>query len=345
MTITPRERVVKTLNHQTVDRAPRHIWTLPGILMFRRDEFDRMVEIYPQDFANPEFQYGVGNRARGEKCMAGEYTDAWGCVWHVAQSGMIGEVKHPPLQDWTKLDTYHPPYEILDNADLGMVNKSCAESDCFMITGTETRPFERLQFLRGSENVYLDLGYGVGEIKTLLEMLHDFYCRELAMWAETDIDAISFMDDWGSQRNMLVSPEMFRDLFKPLYKDYCDIMHAKGKYVFFHSDGYIAPIIPDLIEVGIDALNSQLFCMDIEELGRLYSGRITFWGEIDRQHILAFGTTEEVRAAVRRVRNALDKRRGGVIAECEWGLDVPFEKIAAVFDEWLKPLAEIDSTG
>ncbi|MFH1675778.1 MAG: uroporphyrinogen decarboxylase family protein [bacterium] len=345
MNITPRERVVKTLNHQPVDRAPRQIWALPGIFMFRQDELDRMLEIYPQDFAYPVFKYGIGNRARGEPCKAGEYTDAWGCVWHVAQSGMIGEVKHPPLLDWSKLDGYRPPYEILDNADLSGVNQSCADSDLFIINGTETRPFERLQFLRGSENVFLDLGYGVKEIKTLLEMLHDFYCRELTMWAETDIDAISFMDDWGSQANMLISPDMFRDLFKPLYKDYCDILHAKGKYVFFHSDGFISPIIPDLIEVGIDALNSQLFCMDIEQLGRLYSSKITFWGEIDRQHILPSGTTEDVRKAVRRVRKALDKGRGGVIAECEWGLNVPFDNIAAVFDEWLRPLTEIHTTG
>jgi uroporphyrinogen decarboxylase len=105
--------------------------------------------------------------------------------------------------------------------------------------------------------------------------------------------------------------------------------------VFFHSDGHIEQIIPVLIELGVDALNAQLFCMDIEETGARYRGQITFWGEIDRQHILPFQGPKEVKAAVARVRKALDYGQGGVIAQCEWGNDVPQENIEAVFDAWL----------
>jgi uroporphyrinogen decarboxylase len=108
------------------------------------------------------------------------------------------------------------------------------------------------------------------------------------------------------------------------------------EFVFFHSDGHIAAIHPDLIEIGVDAVNSQLFCMDIEDLGCRFKGPITFWGEIDRQHILPFGTAEEIHAAVRRVRAALDDGRGGVFAQCEWGNDVSAENVAAVFEAWLE---------
>jgi uroporphyrinogen decarboxylase len=104
--------------------------------------------------------------------------------------------------------------------------------------------------------------------------------------------------------------------------------------VFFHSDGHIAAIYGDLIEIGVNALNSQLFCMDIEDLARKYKGQITFWGEIDRQHVMPFGTTDDVRNAVRRVRNALDDGTGGVIAQCEWGKDNSKENVEAVFKEW-----------
>ena len=99
---------------------------------------------------------------------------------------------------------------------------------------------------------------------------------------------------------------------------------------------FIVYIYPDLIEIGIHAVNSQLFCMNIEELGRLYRGKITFWGEHDRQHLLPFGTPEQVREGVRRVRRALDDGTGGVIAQCEWGVNDPMENTAAVFDEWNK---------
>jgi uroporphyrinogen decarboxylase len=103
-----------------------------------------------------------------------------------------------------------------------------------------------------------------------------------------------------------------------------------------HSDGQITAIIPDLIEVGVDALNAQLFCMDIEEIGRRFRSQITFWGEIDRTWVLTFGTPEDVAAAVRRVRAALDSGEGGVIAQCEWGIGVKKENIEAVYATWLE---------
>lgn len=143
------------------------------------------------------------------------------------------------------------------------------------------------------------------------------------------------MDDWGAQDRPLISPQMWREYFKPLYAEYCRIIHDAGKFVFFHSDGHIFDLISDLIEVGIDALNAQLFCMDIEEIGRRFKGQITFWGEIDRQWVLPFGSEDDVRAAVQRVRVALDDGRGGVIAQCEWGNDVSRENVAAVFEAWM----------
>lgn len=331
-----RERVIKTLNFQAVDRAPRQLWALPGIPMYRNDEFMEVLEKFPGDFGGPAAQYGISRRAKGTPSVIGEYTDDWGSVWHVAEDGIVGEVKAPPLEDWSALATYTPPYELLDEADFSQVNESCANSDLFIIAGTHTRPFERLQFLRGTENIFMDLAYGTKEVAKLIEMIHDFSCREMEMWANTDVDGVSFMDDWGSQTSLLISPAMWREIIKPLYKDYCDILHAKGKYVFFHSDGFIEAIYPDLIELGVNALNSQLFCMDIEGLGEKYRGKITFWGEIDRQRILPLGTTDEVRDAVRRVRKALDNGCGGVIAECEWGIGAPKENIEAVFDEWNK---------
>ena len=152
------------------------------------------------------------------------------------------------------------------------------------------------------------------------------------------MDGIQFMDDWGSQNALLISPAMWRSSYKPLYREYVDIIHSAGKFAFFHSDGHIEAIYPDLVEIGIDAVNSQLFCMDIERLAGDFGGKITFWGEIDRQNLLPFGTEEDVRQGVRRVRKAMDTGKGGVIAQCEWGVHDPYENVRAVFDEWAKPL-------
>ncbi|MBN1286738.1 MAG: methyltransferase [Anaerolineae bacterium] len=328
-----RERVIKTLRFERPDRAPRHLWHLPGISMFRQDELEAMQTRYPEDFAGAPIRYGESKRASGTPNVVGTYTDEWGCVWSVGEPGIIGEVKKPPLADWAALANYTPPYELLEHADAGAASPFYAETDKFVL-GFIGNPFERMQYLRGPEALYMDLAYGADEVLKLRDMVHEYNMQNLALVRDLDVDGISFMDDWGSQNSLLIAPKLWRELFKPLYADYCRGAHEAGKFAFMHSDGNISAIYPDLIEIGVDALNSQLFCMDIEELGRLYKGKITFWGEIDRQHILPFGTPDEVRAAVRRVRAALDDGSGGVIAQCEWGIGVPAENIAAVFEAW-----------
>jgi len=336
--MTPRERVIRALEFRRPDRAPRDLWWLPGVEQFRKPELNAMLARYPIDFARPAFRYGQSDRARGTPDRVGAYTDEWGCVWSVAEDGVVGEVKVPPLADWNALVSFTPPWEVLNDADSSETNASCAATDRFVRSSTSVRLFERMQFLRGIEDLYLDLAYLPSELYTLRDMVHEYYLREIELWAKTDVDAVFFMDDWGSQSNLLIAPELWRELFKPCYAAYCQRIHEAGKFVFFHSDGFIEPIIGDLIEIGVDALNSQLFCMDIESIARQFKGKITFWGEICRQRILPFGTRDEVRAAVWRVRRALDDGSGGVIAQCEWGNTDPAENIGAVFETWLEPL-------
>jgi hypothetical protein len=295
-------------------------------------------ERFPTDFVGPNARYGRSRRATGTNYAVGSYFDEWGSEWVICQDGIVGEVKRPVLADWDLLPSYEPPFELLDEADFSDVNQSCAATDGYVRAGMTVRPFERMQFLRGSEQFFVDLAENRPELWKLREMVHEFFLREMRLWADTDVDGVTMMDDWGTQWALLISPEQWRAFFKPLYADYCAILHDADKDVWFHSDGHIEAVYPDLIEVGVTALNSQLFCMDIERLGRLYKGKVTFWGELDRQGTLAFGTAEQVRNDVRRVRRALDDGRGGVIAQCEWGIETPPENIFAAFEAWLEPL-------
>ena len=91
----------------------------------------------------------------------------------------------------------------------------------------------------------------------------------LERWTQTDVDALFFMDDWGAQQALLISPELWRQVFKPMYRDYIDIAHGAGKAAFMHSDGHTLAILPDLIELGLDAINAQIFCMGLEPLARI----------------------------------------------------------------------------
>jgi len=180
-----RARMIATLNHRPVDRVPRELWALPGVGMFRKAELDAVSARFPADTAGPDFACGVSTRRRGVPNTVGVSTDEWGCTFHVAEPGVVGEVKEPLLVTLDDVRKYDPPFELLNGADASRVNASCAATDRFVKTGTHVRPFERLQFLRGSENLFMDLAYGTPEVMQLLQRLHAFYCREMTMWAAT----------------------------------------------------------------------------------------------------------------------------------------------------------------
>ena len=332
MALTPRERVARTLRFKGVDRPARDVWTLPAAFFGREAELRALLDQYPRDFGDSGF---VDPADESPIYEPGTWTDAWGSTWVNIQRGMIGEVKHPALDDWSKLDTWSPPYHLLGQG-FEEVNRTCAASTKFVALGLP-RPWERLQFVRGSENAYMDLAWGVPQVFKLLEMLHDYYLQHLRHVVQTDVDAVFFMDDWGSKHSLLISPAMWVAYFKPLYKDYVEMAHSHGKFAIMHSDGYILPIYEHLIEIGVDAINSQLFTMPMEEIGQRFKGRITFWGELDRQHILPFGTPADVRAAVQRVKDALWDPRGGVIGQAEFNRGYSLENIRAFFEAWWGP--------
>lgn len=122
-----------------------------------------------------------------------------------------------------------------------------------------------------------------------MKWMHDFYSRLMEKWAKTDVDVLNMMDDWGSQKDLL-------------------------------------------IDLGLDAVNSQLFCMGLENLEQ-FRGKITFWGEIDRQHLLPEGTPADIDRAVETVYKTLWKD-GGCIAQCEFGPGAKPENVYQVFKAW-----------
>ena len=121
-----RERVVRALRFQRPDRAPRDLWLLPGVRMHREAEVDQVLARFPVDIGGPDATYGRGERARGTPNVVGCYTDEWGSVWEVKEEGVVGEVKGPPLAEWSALASYRLPWEVLDQADLFVL--PCVES-------------------------------------------------------------------------------------------------------------------------------------------------------------------------------------------------------------------------
>ncbi len=339
MSQTSREIVERAIRFEFPERLPRDQWVLPWADIHYPADVKRIQDRFPTDFQTVEFFYTPSKRAKGDPYKRGDYTDEWGCTFKNLQDGIIGEVKDPILRELGDWKSVKPPYEQLPDDPRSAhdeINRLCGETDKFVLANICPRPWERYQFIRGTENALVDIMFPDEGASDLLEVIHDFYLAEVEFWARSDVDALFFMDDWGEQSQLLIRPEIWRELFKPLYRDYCEIGKAHGKFMFMHSDGYITDIYPDLIEIGVDVLNSQLFCMDLEELARIAKGKITFWGEIDRQHILRSPNPRDGRNAVREVAKHLYDPSGGIIAQCELGAGTNPDTAYAVFDEWEK---------
>jgi len=327
--MTSRELVSRTVDFDKPARIPRQTWVLPWAEDHHPEWVARLRTEFPDDVEAAPQVYRAPIAVTGSRYAKGRYVDEWGCRFDNIHGGVIGTVLEPLISDWAQLDEFRTPDEVLA-IDTDVINSFCRTTDRFVLAGTLVRPFERLGFIRTMQQAMIDLVDQPPEFIELLRRIHEHYVREVEAWARTDVDAIMIMDDWGAQAGMLVHPRMFRQLFLPMYTDYVAIARRYGKYVFMHSDGNILGILEDLIGVGIQAINSQVRCMGVAELGRRFRGRITFWGEFDRQELLAFGTTAQTAAAVREFREHL-YADGGVIAQCEFGLGAIPENVMQVF--------------
>ena len=233
-----------------------------------------------------------------EYYQVGKFTDPWGSVWTNMQAGIIGEVKEPVFADYEKMEGYEAPvaqflteWEEARNGIAEQIARA-READKFVIRGWISL-FERMQYLRGTEDLYCDIALEEEEMFRMIKLVMQYMRVYVKKWLEMDIDAMAFGDDWGTQISLLISPDTWRKIFKPLYKELIDMIKAAGKKVFFHSDGYILELYPEFIELGVDAINSQLWCMGVEKVAERFAGKITFWGEISRQQTLPFGTPED----------------------------------------------------
>jgi uroporphyrinogen decarboxylase len=330
-----REIVYRTLNFDNPERIPRQLWVLPWAENNYPEKLDLIKKDFPDDIITSPGFNKVLPLTQGNPYEIGLHIDHWGCKFTSIQRGVFGEIKNPLIkgEEYEDIEALRIPIENL-SIDIDKINDFCLSTDKFVMAGACPRPFERLQFIRGSEQLYVDLMLRPEGLTKVIEKMHDYYCELLSVWAKTEVDSLMFMDDWGSQRSLLIDPKLWREIFKPLYKDYIDIAHRNNKKIFMHSDGYILDIIPELIEMGLDAVNSQIFCMGVENLAQ-FKGKITFWGEIDRQNLLPHGSLEDIQNAVQSVKENLWEK-GGCIAQCEFGPGGNPDNVHEVFETWNK---------
>ena len=195
--------------------------------------------------------------------------------------------------------------------------------------------FERAWTLRGFENFLMDLATEEKFAEKLLDHITKWFLHVIDLLAGAPVDAIIFTDDHADQRSIIMGEDRWRRLFKPRWKQIYDRVHHYGLYTIMHMCGNTASVVPDLIEVGLDCMEScQPECMDVYELKKNYGKDIRFWGGLGAQSTLPFGNPQEVRREIQRLKQQMGSGGGYIFASAK-GPDenVPVDNIAAYLEE------------
>jgi uroporphyrinogen-III decarboxylase len=207
--------------------------------------------------------------------------------------------------------------------------------DEYWIVGvTPTTIFETAWALRGFENLLIDMAADPEKAERVLEIPFRYHMVVTQNLVKLGVDMIWLGDDVGEQRAMLMSPKMWRKYLKPRMAELIDSLRAINPQIkiAYHSDGVLYPIIPDLIEIGIDVLNPiQPLAMDPLKLKQDYGDRLCFWGSMDIQQTLPFGTPEDVKKEVITRLTTIGQGGGLIIGPTHnLQLDTPLENFWAM---------------
>ena len=329
-----RERVIRAIEFRRPDRVPI-LHAIDPAFAIKNPEITRTIlSRYPGDFAQI---VDVFSLVKEEPMLSkGIHRDHWGVVWKVLHNGLGGQAIHHPLANLEALDDYEPPDPLLDPwFDRYERYLKKTRHDKYVIADI-LNLFERAQWLRGFKNLLMDILMGRPELERILDMIMDYNMKRIRRWCEMDVDGLSFFDDWGTQKSLMINPELWRRIFKARYEAMFNLVHKYGKFVHFHSDGYVVDIIPDLIGIGADTLNIQLSVIGVKTVGRLFSGKVCFISDVDRQKILPYGTPMDVKNHVKEIFQTLKRQDGGLIACGEIGPDVPPANAIAMYEAFIE---------
>ena len=325
-----RERVTRAIEMTGPDRVPITHATLPGAAARYGSGLADLHERFPSDVLS------VGGATSGELGpeIGKPSRDTWGSLWVRYTDEHKGQIVHNPLADWEALDTFVPP-DTASDAILAQIQENLDRNAGELYTVADGDIlWQRMFYLHGYQAILEDLLIRPDRSAALRDMILDVMQRRIERLCDlAALDGIAFRDDWGTQLALMISPSLWREFFGPAYGGLFRMARDVGKHVWFHSDGAINAIVPDLIEMGVQVFNPQVDALGVESAVALCAGKTCIQGDIDRQWTLPFGSSDDVRAAVRRDIDRFGRFDGGYIARAEAAGDVPLENMVAVYEE------------
>lgn len=351
--MTPRERVKLALNHEQTDRVPIGYVATPETneqlkKYLKIDNDEGLLKRLGVDYRWVTPGYKGPKELLFDDCWDKPGKDIWGVERKNVKNeyGTYREISKYPLgdlEDASQLEDYQWPD--IEWIDFDIIKKHIDRLDreqeyWIMLNTMSGSVFEMAWYMRGMERFLMDLLINPDMATGIIKKLYQFAIKSIERAAEATegrIDMILFADDIASQESMLISAETWRKMIKPWHKGFYKKAHQCGVKAAYHSCGSIAPVINDLIEIGLDVLNPLQFSArdfpDPKTLKKKYGKRLGFLGGMDIQTKLPFYSTQEIKKETERLMSILGKG-GGYIIQATHNIqpDTPPENIIAMHD-------------
>ena len=334
---------LKTIYFDEPEWVPCSVYFLPATWIKHREGLEDLVLRHPRIFpghrkGSVDFDQKVLGNPLYE---AGRHTDCWGTVWNNIQRGLDSQVEIEPLADWADFEAWkqrlpdpmkddqfgpRPPWDqVKRNMDAASARGELAHGGGL----PHGFFFMRLYYLRGFENLMMDLATDEPRVHELIAIIYDYSVAVVLKYLELGSEVMGFGEDLGMQTALPVSPETWRRFVKPTYEALFGPCRDRDVPVHLHSDGHILEIIPDLVETGVRVLNPQIRANGLAGLREIARGKVALAQDLDRQ-LFPFATPDEIEAHVTEVFEGLYLKEGGLLLQAECGPDVPLENIEAL---------------
>lgn len=334
---------LKTIYFDTPEWVPCGVYFLPSTWIRYGAALEEVVLQHPRIFQG----YKKGSTDFAQKTMwnplyeLGKHTDCWGTVWNNIERGLDSQVDVAPLADWAAFDAWkkrlpdpmkddsfgpRPPWEQTQK----WMEEARARGDLAWGGGLmHGFFFMRLYYLRGFENLMVDLAMDDPRLHELIGIIRDYSVAVVQKYLDVGAEIMGLAEDLGNQDALPISPAMWRQYVKPVYEAVMGPCRDRGVPVTLHSDGHILEIIPDLIDVGVRVLNPQIRANGLAGLQAMARGKIAIAQDLDRQ-LFPFATPAQIEAHVTEVFEGLYLKKGGLLLQAECGPDVPLANIDAL---------------
>ena len=339
MTDAPRRRVLKSLRYEKPDRVPVRIFAAPGGLYEHGEKLLEAIKACGHDFGDLSglaLPTPPGPEAFDPDGRYHEFkTDDWGTRWEFRIYGIWGHPVQWPLDDLNALDTYQPPaVGVPEGPGFQAHREQIAQhKERYYSIGGGGSLFEKFCSIRRFEDVLVDIARDTPEANRVGDMLVG-YCRKLVDYAlALGVDGICFGDDFGTNDACIFAPETWRRFFKPRYEELFAPIRAAGKDILFHCCGHIAPILPDLRELGVRVIWPQITAYKAPELAAICRDLgLVVELHPDRGWTLQRGTPEDIRRHVHELLEIFRAEDGGSWLYVEVDPGFPWENAKALVD-------------